>query len=510
MPRSSHMLASSALALVMGTSSAFADLTAAEAWGDWVGYMQGMGYALTAEEVQNGNTLNINNINVAMPLEEANGQMTLSLGDLTFVENGNGTVDVVFPQTVPIVTTVTSDDATKSAVVSMKYTHDGMKMTMSGTPDDLTYDTSADRVTVSLDGVTVDGKSFGENNAKFLMQMSDLQSTSTMKIGGLRNYQQDMRTGAVSYEFYMKPPEENGSVDIKGAMAQSSFKGGGNIPKDIAGISSMQVMLDSGFAFNGAFSFGPGSMQMKTVDPQNTLDFSSSSDGGTLNVQMGPEGMAYEGAQTKVSMNAQMAGFPFPLSLSMAQSGFAMKMPVTKSDTAQEFGLAMNLTDFTMSDMLWGIFDPGGQLPRDPATIALDLSGKAKLLFDLLDPKSAEAMSAPGAQPGEIESLSINNLVLDAVGARLSGTGDIAFDNTDLQTYPGMPKPVGGIDLSITGANGLIDKLVAMGIVQQEQAMGARMMMGLFAVPGDSPDSLKSKIEFNAEGQMLANGQRIK
>jgi len=29
-------------------------------------------------------------------------------------------------------------------------------------------------------------------------------------------------------------------------------------------------------------------------------------------------------------------------------------------------------------------------------------------------------------------------------------------------------------------------------------------------VPGDGPDTLKSKIEVNAQGHVLANGQRLK
>jgi len=50
---------------------------------------------------------------------------------------------------------------------------------------------------------------------------------------------------------------------------------------------------------------------------------------------------------------------------------------------------------------------------------------------------------------------------------------------------------------------------MSMGILPEEQAMGARMMLGLFATPtGD--DELSSKIEVNAEGQVLANGQRLR
>lgn len=73
----------------------------------------------------------------------------------------------------------------------------------------------------------------------------------------------------------------------------------------------------------------------------------------------------------------------------------------------------------------------------------------------------------------------------------------------------GVPQPVGGIDLTLVGGNALIDKLVAVGLVPEQQAMGARMMLGLLAVPGDTPDTLNSKIEINEMGHILANGQRI-
>ena len=172
--------------------------------------------------------------------------------------------------------------------------------------------------------------------------------------------------------------------------------------------------------------------------------------------------------------------------------------------------LGLTLGDFTMSDLIWGIFDPGGQLPRDPATIALDLGGKAKLFYDLFDPEQMEAVESEGAIPGEINALDINGLTVRAAGAELTGEGAFTFDNTDFETYDGMPAPDGAVDLKLTGANGLLDTLIAMGLVPEDQAMGVRMMMGLFAVPGEGEDSLTSKIEVKGDGQILANGQRIK
>ena len=50
---------------------------------------------------------------------------------------------------------------------------------------------------------------------------------------------------------------------------------------------------------------------------------------------------------------------------------------------------------------------------------------------------------------------------------------------------------------------------IQMGMLPQEQALGARMMMGVFATPGDGDDTLVSKIEVNDQGHVLANGQRL-
>ena len=70
--------------------------------------------------------------------------------------------------------------------------------------------------------------------------------------------------------------------------------------------------------------------------------------------------------------------------------------------------------------------------------------------------------------------------------------------------------PSGVMNMMLTGGNGLLDTLVGMGLVPEEQAMGARMMMGLFAQPGDGPDTLVSTIEMKEDGSVLANGQRIR
>ena len=148
------------------------------------------------------------------------------------------------------------------------------------------------------------------------------------------------------------------------------------------------------------------------------------------------------------------------------------------------------------------MFDPGGAIPRDPASLVLDLSGTGVLTADFTDPEVAEELEE--TPPGELTSISINQLLLSLAGAELTGDGKFTFSNEG-----DVPMPAGMATVALKGGNALLDTLVGMGLIPQEQAMGARMMLGLFARPvGD--DQLVSEIEVTEDGQILANGQRIR
>jgi len=125
-----------------------------------------------------------------------------------------------------------------------------------------------------------------------------------------------------------------------------------------------------------------------------------------------------------------------------------------------------------------------------------------------MDPEQAGEIE--NEVPGELHAVTLNGLTLSAAGALLTGSGDFTFDNSDLVTFAGMPAPTGEVDMKLVGGNGLIDKLVGMGLLPEEQAMGARMMLGLFARPGDGEDTLVSKIEVKGDGSVSANGQRLR
>ena len=162
--------------------------------------------------------------------------------------------------------------------------------------------------------------------------------------------------------------------------------------------------------------------------------------------------------------------------------------------------MKVSLVGLSLSDQIWSMLDPTAQLSHGPATLIVDLTGTGKPLVDLF---SAAAAASP-VPPVQIDSLNVNKLQLTAAGAELTGAGALTFDNA-----MGMPMPLGAIDLKLSGANKLMDGLVAMGVMPQDQVMFAKMMMGMYAVPAGE-DLFTSKIEFKEGGQILANGQPIK
>jgi len=495
----------SAIATMMAPA-AYADVTAQQVWGDMKSYLQGFGYDVISTEATSGDTLRISDLKMSMVLPEDEGDMAINIAEISFTNTGDGTVSVSFPNVMPILVNVRPKDD-KSADVALDYTQTGFSMVVSGDASEMLYSYTAADLGLALKSLTVDGTPV--DIGAITMNMTNVIGNTKMAIGTLRDIDQTMQVDTLTYNFDIKDPEGDGAFLMTGALNEMTMQSDGSFP---TGIDSQDVtaMFKAGFAFDGAFGHKGGQSQLSFTEDGIKTDAASRSDSGSFTVAMDAEKLTYSAAANGMAVDLSGGEIPFPIALQMAESKFNMVMPLAKSDEEQDFALAVNLGGFTMSDMIWGIFDPTAQLPRDPATVAFDLSGKAKLFLDLMDPEQMKKVDEGEEMPGELNALTLNSVLVSAAGAKLTGAGDFTFDNTDLTSFDGMPAPEGAVDLQLVGGNGLLDKLIAMGLVPEDQAMGTRMMMGLFAVPGDAPDTLNSKIEVNDQGHVLANGQRLK
>ncbi len=494
-----------ALTILMTGSAAFADVSSQEVWDDWKNYLTGFGYTVEGDENASSGAVVVKDLTMSMELPDGAGSFSMVMPELSFTDNGDGAVAVAIPPVMPLMIAMNNPEA-ENVEMTIDYNTVGLNMTVSGDASSMVYDFAADDISVALSNMKVDGAEVDLGTA--MMSMADVAGTTSMKVGNLRSTEQSMTSGAVTYTLDFTNPDDGSRAVMKGQFAGMGYDGKGSLPT-VMDTSDMAAMLKAGFGFDGGFSYTGGSSSFSFNDAGEEMQGSSSSDSGKLVVAMDENQLMYEGSATNMQIQVAGGEIPFPVELAMAQSGFKLKMPVSKSDAEQNFAFGITLGDFTMSDMIWGIFDPTSQLPRDPATIAMDLSGKAKLFFDILDPTQMEAIDSGEMMPGEVNAVTLNSMTVRAAGAELTGSGDFSFNNADMQTFPGMPAPDGAVDLKLTGGNGLLDKLVAMGLLPEEQAMGTRMMMGLFGVLGEGEDSLTSKIEVKPDGQVLANGQRV-
>ncbi len=495
-----------ALLGVFAARGALAGVTAEDVWSEWRDYLTGIGYEVSGTETMSGGTLTVSDLVLSMTVPDDAGEMSLTAPKVAFSENGDGTVSVILPESLPVRFRVTDGEEVTGEI---SISQSRPEMVVSGDPGDMTYSYATAKMDMSLASLSVDGAPVPEDVMRFDISIADVKTESRVLIGKARTYSQTMSAGSVSYDMAFRDPQSEDAGSFRGNLKGVTFEGTGKLPLTMDS-DDFQALLGAGFGFDGTFSYAESSSEVAARGDGEEFSYAGSSKGGSLRVAMDAGRAAYEMSQKAPSVNMLSSEFPVPITISLAELGFSLDMPVVKSEAEQPFSFGVTLAELILPDVLWGIFDPGGTLPRDPASLIVDIAGKVQLFQDLLDPEAAMMMEKTGTPPGQVTAVSIRRLLVSAVGAKLSGTGDFTLDNSDLKSFGGMPRPAGAAKLRVEGANALMDKLIQMGIVSDEDAMGARMMLGMLTVPGEAPDTMNSTIEINEQGQIFANGQRIK
>lgn len=202
------------------------------------------------------------------------------------------------------------------------------------------------------------------------------------------------------------------------------------------------------------------------------------------------------------SFNMPALGLP-PMDAQMESFDMEMSAPMKNMDVAKPAVVKMGMDGLVVGETAWAMIDPEKTIPRDPASLDISISGMMKWLedFSQFDPNNP-----PDAMPIEFETAKVEALNLSVGGAELITGGDFKINNS---TMP--PQAVGALDASLIGGQTLVNKLVALGLVDQAQAFAVMGMAMMFATKGDQGDDhLKTTIELIEGGGIKANGVQIK
>lgn len=498
------ILGASALALLCAAPAAFADVSASDVWTQWKDQMSRSGQTVTVgEEHMMGDTLMVNNLTMAMETPEMSYSMTIPT--MGFKENGDGTVSVeMYDKYYPIELKI-SPEGEEQVSVTLAMRQTGLAITASGTPEALSYEYSAEEMSVDIDKlVAPDSPDVTLSGG---VRFGGVAGTYDLATGEVQDFTQDVTAATLDVSFEVNAPSEDGAMTFTMAATDVAVTSEGAVPANVD-YADMAAAISSGFAIAGKLGYANATYAVDFKDGTDTFAAKGSSASESLDFAMSAAGMRYIVSVMQFALEASGSTIPLPsFNMSGEELGFGMTMPIAKNETPQDVGLMVRLVKVALQEDLWGMIDPAGQLPHDPATLIVDIKGTANWLVDLMAPDAAEQMAS--AMPGEVHTLDIDELELTAIGASLTGAGGFVFDNSDLTTWGGLPAPEGAIDLKLAGANTLIDNLVAMGLIPEDQAMGTRMMLGMFAKPGDGPDTLTSKIEVTKDGHIFANGQQL-
>jgi hypothetical protein len=496
----------SIIVAILCATTASADVTAQQVWGKWNSQMDvyGQGFT-TGGETMSGDTLTVSDVTIKMSDDEAN--ITATIGDINLTENGDGTVTITMADSYPIEMDFTPNFGQPSAI-SMTVSQDNMNLIVSGDPDAMVFGIEADRYAIQIDSIT-GGDSPNVEIEDAMIAMIDLNGRYSVSEDTLTRINYDFNIGALDIDVLFNETDAGGMVSGNADIADLAMFADIALPLDMDMDADRPPFAD-GLAIGGGYTFGNLSYAFDFDVEGDKGTGLATVESGTLAVSFDMDGASYTGGSNGIEVSVAIPNeIPFPLQASMAKYGFDFQIPLSQGeDGPRDARMAFDFTDLEVTDTLWNLFDPQTILPRDAVTFALGLNAKVTPFFDFLDPEQQEAAMMTDV-PGELNSVVITELVIKGAGAEITGDGAFTFDNSDLQSFDGFPRPEGQVNFVINGVNGLVDNLILMGLIPEDEAMMPRMMMGMFTTPvGD--DMLTSTIEVNSEGHVLANGQRLR
>lgn len=497
------ILSASAVAPV----AALADVTAEDVLTNMMAPARAFGFEVTAEPVREGDSLRVDSMVMTYALPMDAGVARLSTDGFTLTEQGDGSVALNYSDGMTAEVTFTLPDEGEVMSATLSYEGFDTPTVATGTPGQVTYDGSFENARFALTDFTVPDEGVLDVSVE-----GTLTGTSQYEIIEGDIVKVSMSTTSDSMTFDTKFSDPQGAV----SSGQQKMTGGTSevemaIPAGQVDLLNLDDALRAGLMLvaktGGMQVDGTTVTKVEDMEMRQTTAYTMESS----DVALSEDGLSVGGIYTDFGFEFVMPSeMPFPIAGQIARSEGQITAPVTETDGAVPVELRMTLEEVTLDEAIWALFDAQEQLPRDPMTVVLDLSGEAALSRDPLDIMRMMEVSPTEEALGRIENVQLNELAVRAMGAEVTGSGAFEIDNEDYETFPGMPAPNGSVDLRVDGANGLIDTLVAMGLVPEEQAMGTRMMLGMFGTPGEGEDVITSTIEVTEDGQVLANGQRLR
>jgi len=496
MKRLSYTISTIALsAALTAASPALANTTAAEVWEEWQAQATLTGQTIDATVTTTDTGLTLTNFT---SLFEQDGVVLRgAIDEVQLAENPDGTVSVAFSELYSITFTFGVEPSDPPGNIELQLRHENLDIRVSGDAGARVYTYSADQLTISEGAIWGgDGEAPAIDLDVVMTDVSSIYQLTGTDPESMR-FTSEGSIGGLSMALEVTSDAPRGG-QIKAALVMGSLQSvSSGTVLSLGSFDQFSGNMPEGFELSGTTTYGSIGFEMQYMDPDDSFEAVYSNTGGSIGATVSSEMITYDIAATGMNTRVSGSEIPVPVEISLGSSELSMAIPLAASDEPQDMGLRVAIQDLVVGESLLGMIDPGRAFPRDPASILLDATGQVQVFIDLINMDPA-TLQGP---PGELRSLSVNELRVAVGGAELTGTADFTF-------APGQtePMPVGSADLQLSGGNALLDALMAGGLIPNEQGAFVRGAANVFARPGALPDTLETTVQFGADGSITANG----
>ncbi|WP_128254933.1 DUF2125 domain-containing protein [Falsirhodobacter deserti] len=474
-----YLTATCLAALVLATG-AQADVTPEQVWADWQAEADRWEQTLTADSSgREGDSLVLRGLRTVQNQDGTRVEGTIDR--IALRDMGDGRVEITGSADYPMTVTTSGTEESDPMTMSVLMTQQDMRTVASGDPGAVRYDMTAPRILIKINEVTeADGT------------VVPFEATVTANYV-TANWVGGARTGsgkASTVDLTMDGESEGVRQSLDYEMTDVSISA--------AGDSDRMVGPAGQFIGQSAFAYAASTFRADLVQEGRTLNVAGESGAGTMNVVSTETSMDWESTVEDAVLHLTGDAVPGPIELQMESATSLFTLPLSEGEERQKMRMSVSLTDVVASETTWSLFDPRKALPRDPANLTMEMSGEGVFSED-------PALAGP-------LSLVLEKLHLQLAGAELSGKGEAKLESAPANPDGTPAAPTvrdGTLNLTLKGGQGLIDAGVKAGLVPEAQALGARMMLGMFARPVEGQkDTVTSTIRMQ-DGQLTVNGQRL-
>ena len=494
------------LILVFIPFFAHADLSTRDAWDNVKKLLETGGYRVIGQEVLVGSDLSIKDVQISFEVD-AQTDINFDISSVNLTKNKDGFIHIRLPEEI-YVQYLNEDEFGYKTEANILVRARELDFKVSGKLSEILYQLSASSAGFALVELLDNGVPSSDFSADMEFVLADVNSTiraegeSTIEIKSLFSASGASIKGGLSV---LSVPVELNFQYVMGQLKSNSVS---NEPK-ISINENFELALSKGFSSTSNFNFDTSQLNLNATTPSGPLSLSLTTGPSSLTSALSQSGFFIQSDNEQSKFKLDLPAFGSNFELDFEEFSTSLNMPLLAKSGEQEFGMRGNLSGLDLSDTIWNLFDANKLMPDDPASIKFAIEGSTILNDGLTGQAIIENQDLDPLEFGQILRFELKEFLFDALGITVEANGSFEFDNEDLETFEGIPRPMGTASLKIKGSNAFIDRLENMQLLPSETIMGARMILALIMrATGD--DILLSEFEIDEKGKVYANGQRLR